>query len=136
MSEEKKNEVAVPEVPRKPWYRNRQKGVLSLGRQILFASATWWMNVPLKSITSLPGNAFQPRPLGDNFKPGPLGCAKVIAKFKDNRAVGYAHLSTGTIVRMESKVESKDRRHRNEVANRAPYLRNVRYSLNPKLQTV
>lgn len=124
------NNENAPEIQPMPWRRPRRIGTFNRAAQLIFAAANWWQNVPKPSILKQPGNAFTPRPLTeDEFKPGPLADAKVIQKFKDRRDVHYVRLNRGTIVRAEAKVESADRRHKNEVANRPTFLRNVRHTI-------
>jgi hypothetical protein len=127
------NNENSPELKPIPWRRPRicarANGVFSHTMHLIFAAATWWANVPKASITRLPGNAYQPPALGDAFKKGALAEAKVVLKFKDRRDVPYLYLNRGTIVRAEEKVESKTRRHRNEVAQRPANYRNVRHTL-------
>lgn len=78
--------------------RPRTFGRFSSLTQTVFASATFWANLPRKSILNLPGNRWQPKALGDKFKKGPLVAATVVQKFFDRAGKGFARLSTGTIV--------------------------------------
>lgn len=127
------NNENTPEVSPVHWRRPRRLiSHFNRAAQFIFASAVWWQNVPKASVLKKPGNAFMPRPLTEEeFKPGPLAEAKVIQKFKDRGGMPYVRLNRGTIVRTGDKVESKTRRHRNEVASRPANLKTVRHSINP-----
>lgn len=90
----------------RPWYRPRLSGRFNYVGQRLFASPTFWQNLPRKSILNEPGNKYQPKPLGDKFKKGPLAAALIVQKFFDRRGKGFARLSTGTIIETGETQES------------------------------
>lgn len=87
-----------PVTPTGPWYRPRPGGRFNSASSQIFASPTFWQNLPRKSILNAPGSRFVPRAMGDTFKKGPLAAAKIVQKFFDRAGRGFARLSTGTIV--------------------------------------
>jgi hypothetical protein len=85
-------------IPMPAWRRPRASKRFSAAVQRIFASSMFWASLPKKSILNMPGNKWQPKPLGDKFQKGPLRAASVIQKFYDKRGKGFARLSTGTVV--------------------------------------